>query len=87
MSKTDKTSLRNSTYILGVLILLVTSIPSLLTRGSGLPGLIIAMLVISLGLSGIKATLPPFIGMPLKLLACKGPFIHRDKVQKDADRI
>jgi hypothetical protein len=60
--KADGTFVYNSTYILGVLILLVTSIPSLLRKNAGLPGLIISMLVISLGLSGTRAAFPPFIG-------------------------
>ena len=49
-------------YILGVAILFITSLPRLLDRGAGLPGLIVAMVIISLGLGGIKSTLPPFLG-------------------------
>ena len=41
---------------------MVTSIPELLHHGSGLPGLIVAMLTISLALSAVKANLPPFLG-------------------------
>jgi POT family proton-dependent oligopeptide transporter len=40
----------------------VTSVPALLEQGSGLPGLILAIVVISLGTAGVKASLPPFLG-------------------------
>ncbi|KUJ16756.1 oligopeptide transporter [Mollisia scopiformis] len=50
-----------SIYITGVLILTITSIPALLEKGAGLPGLIVALLVISVGTSGVKAALPPFL--------------------------
>ena len=51
-------------YILGVAILFITSLPFFLDHGAGLPGLVVAMVVISMGLGGIKATLPPFLGEP-----------------------
>lgn len=51
-----------STYAAGLAVLLITSIPQLLRHGSGLPGLIIAMIIISLGVGGVKSTLPPFLG-------------------------
>ncbi|KZL72602.1 oligopeptide transporter [Colletotrichum tofieldiae] len=43
------------------LILLVTSLPVALDRGAGLPGLITAMVLIAVGVAGVKATLPPFL--------------------------
>lgn len=63
-------------YQCGILILLVTSLPVTLDHGAGLPGLIVAMALIGLGVAGLKATLPPFLGMRaldlviLKLLMC-----------------
>lgn len=51
-----------SLYTIGLVVLLITSIPMLSQRGAGLPGLIVAMVWISLGLGGIKSTLPPFLG-------------------------
>ena len=43
-------------------MLLITSIPPLLKQGAGLPGLIVALIIISLGVGGVKSTLPPFLG-------------------------
>lgn len=50
-----------SFYIVGVAVLFLTSLPAMLERGAGPPGLIVAMVLISLGLGGVKATLPPFL--------------------------
>jgi POT family proton-dependent oligopeptide transporter len=50
-------------YVLGVAVLFVCSIPWMLDRGAGLPGLIVAMIVISLALGGVKASLPPLLGV------------------------
>lgn len=49
-------------YAIGLAILLITSLPPLLERGSGLPGLVVALTIISLGVGGVKSTLPPFLG-------------------------
>ena len=49
-------------YAVGLTILLITSLPPLLRQGSGLPGLIVALIIISLGVGGVKSTLPPFLG-------------------------
>jgi hypothetical protein len=54
--------LRYSMYAIGLAILLITSLPPLLKQGSGLPGLVIALMIISLGVGGVKSTLPPFLG-------------------------
>jgi POT family proton-dependent oligopeptide transporter len=55
-------------YVLGVVVLFVCSIPWMLDRGAGLPGLIVAMIVISLALGGVKASLPPLLGVcPIKV--------------------
>lgn len=51
-----------SMYAVGLTILLITSLPPLLRQGSGLPGLIVALAIISLGVGGVKSTLPPFLG-------------------------
>ncbi|KAI8941467.1 hypothetical protein NX059_002686 [Plenodomus lindquistii] len=48
-------------YAVGLAILLITSLPPLLRQGSGLPGLIVALVIISLGVGGVKSTLPPFL--------------------------
>jgi POT family proton-dependent oligopeptide transporter len=50
-------------YVLGVAVLFVCSIPWMLDRGAGLPGLVVAMIVISLALGGVKASLPPLLGV------------------------
>lgn len=49
-------------YAVGLTVLLITSLPPLLRHGSGLPGLIVALIIISLGVGGVKSTLPPFLG-------------------------
>ncbi|KAH7323033.1 POT family-domain-containing protein [Stachybotrys elegans] len=48
-------------YQAGNLVLLITSLPFALDRGAGLPGLVVAMLLIAIGVAGLKATLPPFL--------------------------
>ena len=52
----------SSVYIVGLIILVTTSIPAALDRGAGLPGLIITMLIMGLGVGGVKATIGPFMG-------------------------
>ncbi|KAF9735834.1 hypothetical protein PMIN06_002199 [Paraphaeosphaeria minitans] len=48
-------------YIAGLLILTVTSIPSVLSQGAGLGGFLAAIIVIGLGTGGIKANVAPLI--------------------------
>lgn len=50
-------------YIVGILILFVTSLPAVIDKGTGGPlgGLIVAMIVIGLGTGGIKANVSPLI--------------------------
>ncbi|KAJ6617094.1 oligopeptide transporter [Mycena sp. CBHHK59/15] len=48
-------------YVLGVLILFTTSLPSSLDHGAGLGGLVAALLVIGTGAGGIKSNLAPFM--------------------------
>ncbi|CRG92415.1 Peptide transporter PTR2 [Talaromyces islandicus] len=45
----------------GVLILFVTSFPMSLDKGAGLPGLIVALVLIGLGFGGIKSNVSPLI--------------------------
>lgn len=48
-------------YIVGLLILLLTSLPVALNNGAGLGGFIVAILVIGIGTGGIKANVSPLI--------------------------
>ncbi|KFA46096.1 hypothetical protein S40293_07765 [Stachybotrys chartarum IBT 40293] len=48
-------------YQAGTVVLLVTSLPFALERGAGLPGFLVALLLIAVGVAGLKATLPPFL--------------------------
>ncbi|KAE8147768.1 POT family-domain-containing protein [Aspergillus avenaceus] len=48
-------------YMIGLLILVCTSIPSSLEHGAGLGGFIVAILVIGLGTGGIKSNVAPLI--------------------------
>jgi POT family proton-dependent oligopeptide transporter len=48
-------------YCLGIVALTVSSIPTCIEKGLGLPGLVVAMFLIGLGGGGVKAILPPFL--------------------------
>ncbi|KAJ1665977.1 peptide transporter ptr2 [Coemansia sp. RSA 1813] len=48
-------------YILGDLILTLTSIPASILHGGALPGLVIAMITIGLGTGGIKSNVSPMV--------------------------
>ncbi|KAI9763596.1 MAG: peptide transporter ptr2 [Geoglossum simile] len=48
-------------YIVGLVVLLVTSLPVSLEHGAGLGGLIAAMIIIGLGTGGIKSNVSPLI--------------------------
>jgi proton-dependent oligopeptide transporter, POT family len=39
-----------------------TSLPVALDNGAGVPGLAVAMILIGLGVGGVKSTVSPFIG-------------------------
>lgn len=54
------------------MVLLVTSLPFALERGAGLPGFLVALVLIAVGVAGLKATLPPFLGTFLPLLLFLG---------------
>jgi POT family proton-dependent oligopeptide transporter len=51
----------SSFYLVGLLVLVVTSFPSSIERGLALPGLVLAMLIIGLGTGGIKSNVAPLI--------------------------
>ncbi|KAI0145504.1 POT peptide transporter [Xylariaceae sp. FL1272] len=53
--------LGTSTALVGVAILFVTSLPSLLERGSGFPGLLVGLIIIGLGAGGIKSNVGPLV--------------------------
>jgi hypothetical protein len=55
-------NLVSSIYLVGALILVITSIPQCLAAGVGLPGFVIAIIVIGVGLGGVKACMSPFLG-------------------------
>jgi POT family proton-dependent oligopeptide transporter len=48
-------------YCLGIVALIVSSIPASLDKGWGVPGLVIAMFLVGLGGGGVKAIMPPFL--------------------------
>ncbi len=48
-------------YLIGVLILFLTSLPVAIEHGVALGGLIVAMIVIGLGTGGIKSNVGPLI--------------------------
>ncbi|KAJ6084615.1 hypothetical protein N7486_011415 [Penicillium sp. IBT 16267x] len=48
-------------YLIGLLILVCTSIPTALENGAGLGGFIVAILIIGLGTGGIKSNVAPLI--------------------------
>ncbi|GES59675.1 POT peptide transporter [Aspergillus terreus] len=61
----------------GVLILFVTSFPASLEHGAGLPGLIVALVLIGLGFGGIKSNVAPLIAeqysrKPLRIKSLAG---------------
>jgi POT family proton-dependent oligopeptide transporter len=48
-------------YIVGLLILTLTSLPTALDHGAGMPGFILAVIIIGLGTGGIKSNVAPLI--------------------------
>lgn len=48
----------------GGIIMFTTSLPTALENGAGLGGLVCAMVLIGLGVGGVKATHSPFLGNP-----------------------
>jgi POT family proton-dependent oligopeptide transporter len=48
-------------YLVGLLVLVLTSIPPSINAGVALPGLIIAMIILGLATGGIKSNVSPFM--------------------------
>ncbi|KAL5113793.1 ATP-dependent DNA helicase chl1 [Pleosporales sp. CAS-2024a] len=48
-------------YMVGIIILFLTSLPASVERGYAFPGLVVAMMVIGLGTGGIKSNVAPLI--------------------------
>ncbi|KAF7715922.1 Proton-dependent oligopeptide transporter family protein [Penicillium ucsense] len=48
-------------YLVGLLILVLTSLPTSLEHGAGLPGFIVSILIVGLGTGGIKSNVAPLI--------------------------
>jgi len=48
-------------YLIGLLVLVLTSIPQSINAGVALPGLIIAMIIIGLATGGVKSNVSPFM--------------------------
>jgi POT family proton-dependent oligopeptide transporter len=65
-------------YLLGLIILVVTSIPISITRGIGLPGLICAMILLGIAGGGFRTMIGPFIAEQYtrKTLVVKGSNIY-----------
>jgi len=53
---------RHSLYLFGTSVLFFTSLPSVLHKDEGLGGLLTAMVLIGIGIGGVKACLTPLIG-------------------------
>ncbi|KAL8673110.1 MAG: hypothetical protein Q9168_002465 [Polycauliona sp. 1 TL-2023] len=54
-------------YLSGIILLLLTSIPQALEAGAGLGGLIGAIVLIGLGVGGVKSSVAPFTGIVLSI--------------------
>ncbi|KAJ1737740.1 peptide transporter ptr2 [Coemansia sp. Benny D160-2] len=67
-------------YLVGDLILTLTSIPSSIRSGGALPGLVVAMIVIGLGTGGIKANVSPMVAEQYQR---QRPFVRRLKSGKE----
>jgi proton-dependent oligopeptide transporter, POT family len=48
-------------YLIGLIVLVVTSFPASISAGFALPGLIVAMFIIGIGTGGIKSNVAPLI--------------------------
>lgn len=60
-------------YIVGLLVLFLTSLPVSIEHGASLGGLIAAMIIIGLGTGGIKSNVAPLIADQYR---AKKPFIR-----------
>nr|POF05424.1 putative peptide transporter ptr2 [Quercus suber] len=57
-----------SIYLVGALVLLLTSLPVSLAAGAGLPGYVTAVIIIGIGLGGVKTSISPFMDLSFVLL-------------------
>lgn len=58
-------------YMVGLLIMVCTSIPTSLENGAGLGGFIAAILIIGIGTGGIKSNVAPLVSHPEYLIKKK----------------
>lgn len=56
-----------TTYLVGLIILFVTSLPVSIEHGASLGGLITAMVIIGLGTGGIKSNISPLIAEQIRI--------------------
>ncbi|KAI7858680.1 POT family-domain-containing protein [Circinella umbellata] len=68
-------------YVIGLLILVCTSIPSAIEAGAAFPGLIVSIILIGLGTGGIKANVSPLVAEQYQ---SKAPFV---RTLKDGTRV
>lgn len=61
-------------YMIGIIILFVTSLPGSIAHGGAFPGLITAMVVIGLGTGGIKSNVSPLIAEQVR---SQKPFVKQ----------
>jgi POT family proton-dependent oligopeptide transporter len=66
-------------YLIGLIVLVSTSIPPSILAGAALPGLIIAIVIISVGTGGIKSNVSPLVA---EQYPHKVPFVVTDKTGK-----
>lgn len=64
--------------MLGILLLLLTSIPQALAAGAGLGGLVGAIVLIGLGVGGVKSSVAPFTGAVLLTFRSRWPLTDDD---------
>ncbi|KAJ2635613.1 peptide transporter ptr2 [Coemansia sp. RSA 1286] len=67
-------------YLVGDLILTLTSLPSSIRHGGALPGLVISMIIIGLGTGGIKSNVSPMVAEQYQR---SRPFVRRLKNGKE----
>ncbi|CDS04124.1 hypothetical protein LRAMOSA07079 [Lichtheimia ramosa] len=68
-------------YLVGLVILVCTSIPMAIASGASFPGYIVAIIIIGLGTGGIKANVSPLVAEQYR---SKTPYI---KTLKNGDRV
>lgn len=68
-------------YVLGLLVLVTTSIPSAISGGHAYPGFIAALVIIGLGAGGIKSNVSPLIAEQYR---SRGAFV---RVLKSGERV